>query len=199
MIMMFRNLYVKWQVWRGKAIDIWSKSPYPADVLSNLYTNSFYFEGAWCGSMEGLLQSLKYRDVDVQRKICAMSGKEAKNKTNSDWQHDQIVWWKGRTIDRQSQDFENLIREAYIALYQQNEEFRKALSSTKGLKLYHSRGEQNPHKTILTEKEFCGILTHVRDTDTLNPNKSSLPSRNHLGIFRNFSFEFRLSSGLKNL
>lgn len=114
--------------------------------------------------MEGFLQSLKYQDVNVQHEICAMSGKEAKNKTNNVWQQNQIVWWKGRSIDRQSQDFENLIRKAYIALYQQNEVFSKALSSTKGLKLYHSRGEQNPYKTILTEKEFCGILTYVRDS-----------------------------------
>lgn len=93
-----------------------------------------------------------------------MSGKEAKNKTNNVWQQNKIVWWKGRSIDRQSQDFENLIRKAYIALYQQNKVFSKALSSTKGLKLYHSRGEQNPYKTILTEKEFFGILTYVRDS-----------------------------------
>lgn len=162
--MVLRNLYVRWQVWRGKAIDIWSKSPYPADVLSNLYANEFCFEGVRCGSMEGFLQSLKNQDVNVLHEICAMSGKEAKNKTNNVWQQNQIVWWKGRFIDRQSQDFENLIRKAYIALYQQNEVFSKALSSTKGLKLYHSRGEQNPYKTILTEKEFCGILTYVRDS-----------------------------------
>ena len=39
---MFRRIRIRWQVWRGKAIDIWSKSPYPANVLSNLYGNSFF-------------------------------------------------------------------------------------------------------------------------------------------------------------
>ena len=37
----FRNLVVKFMVWRGKAVDVWSKSTYPANVLSNLYNNGF--------------------------------------------------------------------------------------------------------------------------------------------------------------
>ena len=36
-----RKIRIKWQVWCGKAVDIWSKSPYPADVLSNLHDNGF--------------------------------------------------------------------------------------------------------------------------------------------------------------
>lgn len=42
---MFRRLYIKWLVWCGKAVDIWSKSEYPADVLSNLCSNGFRFDG----------------------------------------------------------------------------------------------------------------------------------------------------------
>lgn len=56
---MFRKIRIRWQVWRGKAIDIWSKSQYPANVLSNLYDNSFCYDSVECGSMEGFLQSLK--------------------------------------------------------------------------------------------------------------------------------------------
>ena len=29
--------------------------------------------------------------------------------------------------------------------------------------LFHSRGESNPFKTILTENELCQILTEMRD------------------------------------
>ena len=35
--------------------------------------------------------------------------------------------------------------------------------STRGMRLFHSRGEQNPFKTILTEYELCQILTDLRD------------------------------------
>lgn len=29
--------------------------------------------------------------------------------------------------------------------------------------LYHTKGENNPNKTILTEQEFCDILTELRE------------------------------------
>jgi len=160
---MFRRLYIKWLVWRGKAIDIWSKSEYPADVLSNLGSNGFRFDGMVCGSMEGFLQSLKQKDKDKQRQICSMKGKNAKKMTSTGWQTDQVVWWKGVAIDRQSDDYVRLVRRAYQAMFDQNERFRTALMSTRGMTLFHSRGECNPFKTILTEKELCQILTDMRD------------------------------------
>ena len=136
---MFRKLYIKWLVWRRKAVDIWSKSEYPADVLSNLCSNGFRFDGMVCGSMEGFLQSLKQKDKDKQRQICSMKGKNAKKMTSTGWQTDQIVWWKSNPIDR------------------------TALMSTRGMRLFHSRGEHDPYKTILTEQEFCQILMDLRD------------------------------------
>lgn len=114
-------------------------------------------------SAEGFLQSLKYQDIDKQAQICSMMGKEAKNMTSAQWQTDQIIWWKGSAINRQSKDFHDLIRKAYKALFEQNECFRIALMATHGMKLYHSQGEQNPYKTILTESEFCSVLTEIRD------------------------------------
>ena len=164
---MFKRLYIKWLVWRGKAVDIWSKYAYPANVLSNLCDNRFSFDGIVCGSMEGLLQSLKQKDESIQVKICSMKGKDAKKESTTDWQQDQIIWWKGHAIERQSNEFLQLIRKAYAALYEQNEQFRKALTSTRGKTLYHSCGESDPRKTILTEKELCQILTELRYKSTI--------------------------------
>ena len=76
-----RKIRIKWQVWCGKAVDIWSKSSYPANVLSNLHDNEFYFDGVKCGSMEGFLQSLKQNNVKKQYQVCCMAGKEAKRMT----------------------------------------------------------------------------------------------------------------------
>ena len=160
---MFRRLYIKWLVWRGKAVDIWSKSDYPADVLSNLCSNGFRFDGMVCGSMEGFLQSLKQKDKDKQRQICSMKGKNAKKMASTGWQTEQIIWWKGVAIDRQSNEYMQLERRAYLAMFEQNERFRTALMSTRGQKLFHSRGESNPFKTILTEDELCTILTELRE------------------------------------
>lgn len=160
---MFKRLYIKWLVWRGKAVDIWSKSDYPADVLSNLCSNGFRFDEMVYGSMEGFLQSLKQKDKDKQRKICSMKGKNAKSMTSSRWQTDQIMWWMGVAIDRQSEEFKQLVRRAYQAMFEQNERFRTALMSTRDQILFHFRGESNPYKTILTEDELCQTLTELRD------------------------------------
>lgn len=144
-------------------MDIWSNGEYPADVLSNLCSNGFRFDGMVCGSMEGFLQSLKQKDKDKQRQICSMKGKNAKKMTSTGWQKDQIVWWKGNPIDRQSEYYNNFINAAYQEMFEQNERFRTALMSTRGMMLYHSRGEKNSFKTILTEQELCRILTDLRD------------------------------------
>lgn len=162
-MMTFRRLYIKYLVWRSKAVDIWSKSAYPADVLSNLCSNGFVFEGMECTSMEGFLQALKHKDVDKQKQICSMAGKDAKNNSTTRWQTEQIVWWKGSKIDRQSEDFLVLVKRAYQAMFEQSECFRSALMTTRGRRLFHSRGVENPYKTILTESEFCSILTEIRD------------------------------------
>lgn len=66
MISILRKIRVRWQIWRGQAIDIWSKNAYPADVLSNLCSNGFRFDGVVCGSMEVFLQSLKLQDINKQ-------------------------------------------------------------------------------------------------------------------------------------
>lgn len=172
-----RKIRIKWQVWCGKAVDIWSKSPYPADVLSNLHDNGFCYDGIECGSMEGFLQSLKQKDVEKQRQVCRMTGKEAKRMTNADWQVNQIVWWKGLAVDRQSDVFLTLIKNAYEAMFEQNECFRTALMETRGKMLYHSQGEQDSHKTILTEREFCGILTDLRDSYDLRDKTKELEEK----------------------
>lgn len=42
---LIHKLYVRYLVWRGKVINIWSKSPFPANALSNLHPNAFEVEG----------------------------------------------------------------------------------------------------------------------------------------------------------
>ena len=144
-------------------LDIRSNGQYPSGVLSNLCSNGFRFEGMVCGSMEGFLQSLKQKDRDKQRQICSMKGGNARKHSVTSWQTDQIVWWKGQAIDRQSEEYQKLLRRVYQAMFDQSERFRAALMSTRGITLVHSSGEENPYKTILSKNEFCQILTEMRD------------------------------------
>lgn len=147
----------------ANTLDIRSNGLYPSNVLSNLCSNGFRFEGMVCGSMEGFLQSLKQKDKDKQRQICSMKGGNARKHSVTSWQTDQIVWWRGQPYDRQSEEYQRLIRRAYHAMFEQSERFRAALMQTRGITLIHSSGEENPYKTILTKGEFCQILTEMRD------------------------------------
>lgn len=158
-----RTIYANILIKCGKAIDIWSGKPYPSYALSNLCHNEFDYDGVHGGSMEGFLQSLKRKDESVQLANCAMEERSAKKQSTSEWQADQVIYWKGKELKRQSEEYWALLQGAYEAMSQQCELFRNALLSTKDKKLYHLKGVKDPTKTILTEKEFCTLLTELRD------------------------------------
>lgn len=146
-------------------LDIRSNGLYPSNVLSNLCNNAFVFEGVECGSMEGFLQSLKCKDEERQRQICAMKGGEAKKHSTTAWQKDQILWWKGQAINRQDiGEYQEFLEKAYQAMFEQNERFRKALLQTRGMELTHESGNGDCEKTILTCWEFTMLLTELRDS-----------------------------------
>ncbi|MBR1517089.1 MAG: hypothetical protein IJ620_02975 [Bacteroidales bacterium] len=159
---LYKKIYIKLLVYLGKAVDISSSGHYPADVLSNIKGNKFTIDGIECGSMEGFLQALKQDDAETQRHLCALKGREARRRATRDWQRDQRLWWQGQPIGRESDEYRALLCRAYDTLFEQNVAFRMALLSTKGKRLFYSHGRHNPKKTILTEQEFCQILTDLR-------------------------------------
>lgn len=157
-----RKLYVKWLVWRGKAVDIGSDSTYPAGDLSNFTPYSFVFRGIDFVSMEALLQGLKFEGVEKQAKIFKLVGVQAKFKGKKrKWYLDQRLYWQGKPMMRDSEEYRLLVEEAFDALAQ-NEDFQKALLATGIKQLYHTMGKTDPTKTILTEEEFCSLLTKIR-------------------------------------
>jgi predicted NAD-dependent protein-ADP-ribosyltransferase YbiA (DUF1768 family) len=145
-------------------IDIDSRGCYPSCALSNLCPSVFEFEGVGMQSMEGFLQSLKTSDATLQKQIRSLSHREAKNagealKEQFDGKH---VHWQGQTIDRFSEEYQQLLKRAFRAKWEQDADFRDALSATKGKTLIHGIGKQNREETILTEKEFTAILEDLR-------------------------------------
>ena len=106
-----------------------------------------------------------------------MRGGNARKMSVTSWQTDQIVGWKGQAIDRQSKEYQKLIRRAYQAMFEQSERFRAALMQTRGITLVHTSGEPSPYKTILTPSEFCGILTDLRDRYDLRDKTKELEEK----------------------
>ncbi len=143
-------------------MDIGSRRGYPAGALSNFCPRKFVVEGIQCNSMEGFLQSLKFKNPEMQIHVCTLVGKTAKFKgKKKKWFRTQTLWWKGVEIDRHSEKYQQLIDKAYDALAE-NGGFKKTLLATQKAVLTHSLGQNNTHRTILTEREFCSRLTKLR-------------------------------------
>jgi predicted NAD-dependent protein-ADP-ribosyltransferase YbiA (DUF1768 family) len=143
-------------------IDIRAKAPFPAGALSNFAAHAFTLDGVAIKSMEGFLQSLKFADVVEQAGICLLAGAEAQSRgRRQDWSSG-ILWWRGKSYDRLSDDYQGLLDRAFDALFKQAPKFRNALSATDRSILTHRIGKSDPCETILTASEFCGRLDRLR-------------------------------------
>ena len=159
---LIRKIYVKWLCLIGKAIDISSTSKFPAGYLSNFTPYEFTFRGKRFLSMESLLQGLKFETVETQNGVFERVGVKAKLRGKKrKWYLDQTLYWQGTPMKRVSEEYKNIVREAFYALAE-NIDFQQTLLATGDKRLYHTMGKSDPTRTILTEEEFCGILTEVR-------------------------------------
>lgn len=139
------------------------KSGTPTGALSNFAPRPFVFRDVECSSMEGFLQSLKFKDLDVQRSVCSLVGLKAKRRgKGKNWQRTQTLWWQGEPIKRDSKEYQDLLDEAFNSLFEQNEKARKALLATGDAVLKHSIGRRKINETVLTQKEFCSRLMDIR-------------------------------------
>jgi len=153
-------------------MDIISKGKYPSNSLSNFAPHPFEMDGVKCSSMEGFLQSLKFKSVEMQEEVCKLVGYAAKKKGyGKDWQRTGNLYWKGIPINRFSKEYQILLDRAYMELYK-NEKFKAALKATNNAVIKHSIGRTDPKETILTQREFCWRLTRLRDYRTLKDIKN---------------------------
>jgi len=144
-------------------MDIGSKSGYPSSALSNFAPHPFVFDGVECNSMEGFLQSLKFKSPEMQEHVCTLVGIRAKMKgKNKKWWKTQTLWWKGKEILRKSNEYQEILDKAFTEL-SKNTSFRKALLASGNSVLKHSIGKNDQTKTVLTVSEFCSRLTRLRD------------------------------------
>jgi len=152
-------------------MDIGSGNSYPASSLSNFSPHPFEIDGVKCNSMEGFLQSLKFKSIEMQEFVCTLVGYAAKKKgAKKNWQESQILYWRGKEIKRESQEYQDLLDKAYTELYK-NTKFKAALEASNKATLTHSIGRSDSNKTVLTVREFCSRLTKLRDFGTLKEIK----------------------------
>ena len=143
-------------------MDIGSGNGFPSSALSNFAPHSFVIDGVECASMEGFLQSLKFSNPEMQKEVCRLVGKSAKFKgKKKKWWRTQTLFWQGKEIKRNSQEYQDLLDRAYDALAQ-NTSFQKALIATRGATLTHSVGKHKIEETVLTTQEFISRLNRIR-------------------------------------
>ena len=163
----FLNVFLKnpsKDVFEATTIDINSKGKFPSNVLSNFHESKFTFDGMQINSMEGFLQSLKTSDKNLQKEICKLVGKDAKEAgiELADQYDMKTLHWNDKTIDRFSDEYQDLLKRVYKAKFEQDPLFRKALEQSKDKTLVHSIGKTSPEETILTEDEFISVLTWLK-------------------------------------
>lgn len=149
-------------------MDIGSKSGYPSSSLSNFAGHRFEIDGIQCNSMEGFLQSLKFKEPHIQEEVCKLIGVKAKYKGKpKKWWQTQILFWRGKEIKRDSKEYQELLDKAYNCMYRDSESFRNALKASGNATLTHSMGKNDKSKTVLTNTEFCGRLMKLRKNGNL--------------------------------
>lgn len=112
--------------------------------------------------MEGFLQSLKFKNPDMQAEICSYVGAKAKRSgAKKNWRERQTLYWRGEPISRGSDTYQNLLDRAFDALAT-NDGFRRALLASGEATLTHSLGKRDAADTVLTQREFCARLTRLR-------------------------------------
>lgn len=131
-----------------------------ARALSNFAAHEFWLDGYRIACFEAFLQSMKFRDPQMQQRILGMCGRDAKQAgSQQDWEQSGWLYWNGQGFHRNSREYRLLLERAYDALLE-NGDFRNALIASRGKLLIHTIGRYR--HTILTVPEFCGILMKKR-------------------------------------
>ncbi len=148
-----------------KTLDIHSKKHGLAGRLSNFTKRSFVFDGITCRSIEGVLQSLKFKNASEQRIICGLWGVQAKlaGELGCDWKDEQTLWWNGQSYLRDSAEYRSFLKRLYRSVYEQDEQFRRDIKKSARYNLVHSIGNPDPKDTVLTEGEFIAMIAEMQD------------------------------------
>ena len=132
--------------------------------LSNLYPYEFTFRGKKFSSIEGFFQGIKFPDKDIQECVFSYFGMDAvnlRNVTNYDWMKTGEVYFDGKCIDRNSEEYNLLVDELYISAVQ-NPLYRMALLKC-DRPVIHSIGNDDINSTVFTRYEFEYEINSLKD------------------------------------
>lgn len=146
-------------------LDIVYGNPWPANLLSNMWPHEFEIGGLSYTCMEAFIQSLKFQNEEDARRISKLYNFEARKEgqKGNGWKKDQILYWNGIELERESQNYNDIVYCAFEHLYDQNFLFRLGLKLTGTVGFDHSVGLDDPKNTVLTRQEFADFLYRLRE------------------------------------
>lgn len=133
--------------------------------LSNLFPYEFYFKGKKMFSIESFFQGIKFKDKKSQNLICNYYGLDSNNikcTTNYNWKETQEIYFRGKKINRDSIEYNNLVSELYISLLQ-NPLYVGALKQASNKYIIHSIGVEDKTQTVFSRYEFEFMLNALKD------------------------------------
>ena len=80
--------------------------------------------------------------------------------TTYNWKETGIVYWRGKKVNRDSKEYDDIIDELYISAIQ-NEFYRNAIKNCK-LPIVHMIGEDSKNETVFTRYEFEYMLNCLK-------------------------------------
>ncbi len=128
-------------------------------VLSNLFPYEFVFRGKHLNGIETFFQGIKIKNKNTQEYVFKYSGLDSNNikaASDFDWKGSGIVYWQGKEIKRDSDEYDNIVDELYISAIQ-NPLYRNVLKNI-NKPIIHSMGEVDKKKTVFTRYEFEFML-----------------------------------------
>ena len=136
--------------------------------FSRIGKDGFEFDGVYVRGLEGFLQGVKFEDEGIQKECCSLVGAKAwkfgRENDKDEWKVAQKLYWNGREMDREGDEYAVLIEEFFDAVYKGVEVNRDKLLLSGDLVLSHSNSSAHGDRknTILAHDEFIGNLNRVR-------------------------------------
>ncbi len=124
-------------------------------VLSNLFPYTFRFRGHKVASIESIFQGFKFKDKKMQKMLFKLYGMDSnciKVAGDHDWKTTRTVYFQGKAINRDNDEFVDFIDEMYISALQ-NPLYRNVLKNIKKT-IIHSIGTESKQDTVFTRYEF---------------------------------------------
>ena len=134
-------------------------------TLSNLFPYSFVFKGKKVNSLESIFQGIKLKDKNAQNKVFKYYGINAnviKVASDFDWVQEGAIYWQGKKIYRDSQEYNDFLDEMYISILQ-NKLYRNVLKNLPDkLLIVHTMGLEKKEDTVFTRYEFEYMLNCLK-------------------------------------